>query len=71
MNKTLLPMRPQRISKEAFELADAFVPLVQRMLSDPAIVFARPEVLADQKPKSEYLGMGVQAHNWGTRFEEK
>ncbi len=71
MKKTLLTMRQPRISKEAFELADAFVPLVQRMLSDPSIVFARPEVLAEHKPNTEYSSLGVQKHRWGTRFEEK
>ena len=71
MKKTLLPMRQPRISKEAFELADAFLPLIQRMLSDPTVVFARPDVLAEHRPISECSSQGIQKHDWGTRFEGK
>ncbi len=48
--KKLLPMRPRRFSRNMIALADAFVPLIRRMVSDPEVVFTRPGVLAHHAP---------------------
>lgn len=40
--KNIIRMRPAKLSRPMQALADAFVPLVRRMLRDPGLVFARP-----------------------------
>jgi len=42
MSQKIIRMRPSKFSRPMLALADAFVPLVQRMLRDPELVFARP-----------------------------
>lgn len=42
MSQQIIRMRPPKFSRPMLALADAFVPLVQRMLRDPKLVFARP-----------------------------
>lgn len=44
--KTQVNMRPAKFSRSLQDLADAFVPLVNRMLTDPEVVFTRPDALA-------------------------
>ena len=38
-------MRPREFSRPMLALADAFAPLVARMVNDKNIVFARPQAL--------------------------
>ncbi len=41
--KQKLPRRLRKVNPARLKLADAFVPLVLRMLSDPNVAFARAE----------------------------
>lgn len=45
MSRKVLQMRPREFSRPMLALADAFVPLVVRMVNDKNIVFARPQAL--------------------------
>lgn len=46
--KKKLEMRPREFSRKMQALADLFAPLVNRMLHDPDVVFARPDSLAHE-----------------------
>ena len=51
-------MRPRDFSRNMLSLADAFVPLVERMVNDKDIVFARPQALENDvcvSPDSTHL----------------
>lgn len=45
MSRKVLQMRPREFSRPMLALADAFAPLVARMVNDKNIVFARPQAL--------------------------
>lgn len=45
MSRKVLQMRPREFSRPMLTLADAFAPLVARMVNDKNIVFARPQAL--------------------------
>ena len=45
MSRKVLQMRPREFSRPMLALADAFAPLVVRMVNDKNIVFARPLAL--------------------------
>lgn len=45
MSRKVLQMRPREFSRPMLALADAFAPLVTRMVNDKNIVFARPQAL--------------------------
>ncbi len=45
MSRQVLQMRPRDFSRNMLSLADAFAPLVERMVNDKNIVFARPQAL--------------------------
>ncbi len=45
MSRKVLQMRPREFSRPILALADAFAPLVARMVNDKNIVFARPQAL--------------------------
>ena len=45
MSRKVLQMRPREFSRPMLALADAFAPLVVRMVNDKNIVFARPQAL--------------------------
>ncbi len=59
---TRLPMRPQTFSRELVELADAFVPLIQRMLNAPDVVFSRPDALYHHVPQPQQLPLQPPSH---------
>ena len=58
MSRQVLQMRPRDFSRNMLSLADAFVPLVERMVNDKNIVFARPQALENDvcvSPDSAHL----------------
>ncbi len=58
MSRQVLQMRPRDFSRNMLSLADAFVPLVERMVNDKDIVFARPQALENDvyvSPDSAHL----------------
>ena len=58
MSRQVLQMRPRDFSRNMLSLADAFVPLVERMVNDKDIVFARPQALENDvcvSPDSTHL----------------
>lgn len=58
MARQVLQMRPRDFSRNMLSLADAFAPLVERMVNDKNIVFARPQALENDvcvSPDSAHL----------------
>ena len=58
MSRQVLQMRPRDFSRNMLSLADAFAPLVERMVNDKNIVFARPQALENDvcvSPDSAHL----------------
>ena len=58
MSRQVLQMRPRDFSRNMLSLADAFVPLVEPMVNDKNIVFARPQALENDvcvSPDSAHL----------------